>query len=215
MGCGRVGSRLAETLDELGHSVAILDQSADSFRRLSASFQGRTVEGVGFDRDNLVKAGIDTADAFAAVSSGDNSNIIAARVARETYGIDRVVARIYDPRRAALYARLGIPTVATVSWTTEQMLRLLLPSEPDNVWTDDLGAVEMHRVNLHRSWFGHRAEDLTHSVPSRVVLIYRAGGVILPTADSVLQEGDEPLLVSHRDARAQVIAHCEAPAGGS
>ncbi|HQR81241.1 MAG TPA: TrkA family potassium uptake protein, partial [Actinomycetota bacterium] len=189
MGCGRVGSRLAGTLDELGHSVAIIDQQAASFSRLGPDFEGKKIQGIGFDRDALLAAGIEEAQAFAAVSSGDNSNIVAARVAREKFGVERVVARIYDPRRAAIYARLGIPTVATVAWTTEQMMRQLLPGEPEHLWTDGSGSAVMHRVNLHRTWYGRRAEDLTFGLPARVALIYREGGVVLPTADSVLQEG--------------------------
>ena len=127
MGCGRVGATLGAELDALGHSVAVVDQAAKAFRRLPADFGGRTVTGMGFDREVLEEAGIRGADAFAAVSSGDNSNILAARVARETFGVTNVVARIYDPRRAAVYQRLGIPTVATVTWTADQMMRRLLP----------------------------------------------------------------------------------------
>ena len=127
MGCGRVGSSLAQILESRGHTVAVIDQNSDAFRRLPAGFEGRTVAGIGFDRDVLREAGIEQAEAFAAVSSGDNSNILAARVARETFGVESVVARIYDPGRAAVYQRLGIPTVATVRWTADQMLRRLLP----------------------------------------------------------------------------------------
>lgn len=208
MGCGRVGSRLARTLDEIGHSVAVIDQNAASFSRLGSAFEGLTVRGIGFDKDTLLAAGIEQAQAFAAVSSGDNSNIVAARVAREKYDVERVVARIYDPRRAAIYARLGIPTVATVAWSTEQMMRHLLPDEPDQMWTDDTGAVVMHRVNLERSWYGRRAEDLTFGLPTRVAMIYREGGVVVPTADSVLQEGDDPVLLTAKESVDRVTAHC-------
>ena len=127
MGCGRVGSALAQTLEQQGHTVAVIDQDPTAFRRLGSGFGGRRVTGVGFDQDTLREAGIEEAGAFAAVSSGDNSNIIAARVAREMFGIENVAARIYDPRRAEVYQRLGIPTVATVRWTADQMLRRLLP----------------------------------------------------------------------------------------
>jgi len=208
MGCGRVGSRLARNLDELGHSVAVIDQSAASFSRLGSGFEGKTVQGIGFDRDAMLAAGIEQAQAFAAVSSGDNSNIVAARVAREKFGVERVVARIYDPRRAAIYARLGIPTVATVAWTTEQVMRHLLPGDPAQLWTDETGAAVMHRVELNRTWYGHRAEHLTFGLPSRVAMIYREGGVIVPTADSVLQEGDEPVLLTAKEAFDEVCEHC-------
>ena len=126
MGCGRVGSSLALSLARLGHEVAVVDRESTSFRRLGKDFPGTTVLGMGFDRDVLLRAGVERADAFAAVSSGDNSNIISARVARETFGVDRVVARIYDPKRAAVFERLGIPTIATVPWTTDRFLQSLL-----------------------------------------------------------------------------------------
>ncbi len=127
MGCGRVGATLAQSLESHGHSVAVIDQNPDSFRRLDVEFSGSKVTGLGFDRDTLTQAGIDDAYGFAAVSDGDNSNILAARVVRETYGIENVVARIYDPHRAEIYQRLGISTVATVRWTADQMLRRMLP----------------------------------------------------------------------------------------
>ena len=131
VGCGRVGSGLAATLENQGHSVAVIDRRAQAFRRLPDGFCGRKVVGVGFDRARLDEAGIGEAGALAAVTNGDNSNIVVARVAREAFQIDRVVARIYDARRAAIYERLGIPTVATVQWTTERVLRRILPdSQP-------------------------------------------------------------------------------------
>src|SRR6476661_6685127 len=141
MGCGRVGSALAKGLETGGHSVAVIDRDAAAFRRLSAEFSGQRVTGVGFDRDTLVEAGIERAEAFAAVSSGDNSNIIAARVARETFSVENVVARIYDPRRAEVYQKLGIPTVATVRWTADQMIRRLLPQGVSSLWRDPTGEV--------------------------------------------------------------------------
>ncbi len=128
MGCGRVGATLARSLSERHYDVAVIDMEPTSFRRLGSSFEGRTVTGVGFDRGVLIAAGIKDAYAFAAVSSGDNSNILAARVARETFGVEHVAARIYDPRRAAVYQRLGIPTVATVRWTADQIIHRLLPT---------------------------------------------------------------------------------------
>src|SRR5690349_19052536 len=143
MGCGRVGSMIATGLETRGHSVAVVDQDATAFRRLPRDFGGRQVVGVGFDRDTLVEAGIEQAWAFAAVSSGDNSNIISARVARETFGVDNVVARIYDPGRAEVYQRLGIPTVATVRWTVDQMLRRLLPHGSEPEWRDPSGTIQI------------------------------------------------------------------------
>ena len=123
VGCGRVGSALANNLSSAGHTVAIIDKRSEAFARLGSGFTGQAIAGIGFDRDRLLEAGIERAGALAAVTSGDNSNIMIARVARETFGVERVVARIYDPRRAAIYQRLGIPTVATVAWTSERVLR--------------------------------------------------------------------------------------------
>jgi len=152
MGCGRVGSTLAQNLESRGHSVAIIDQNPDAFRRLRPDFSGLTVTGVGFDREVLIEAGIERADAFAAVSSGDNSNIISARLARETFGVDRVAARIYDQKRAEVYERLGIPTVATVRWTADRMLRHLVPHGVLELWRDPTSTVSIVEVPLHPGW---------------------------------------------------------------
>src|SRR3954469_9381880 len=154
MGCGRVGSTIAHSLETAGHSVAVVDQDAGAFRRLGPDFRGRQVTGVGFDRDTLVEAGIEEAEALAAGSSGDNSNLISARVARETFGVENVVARIYDPKRAEVYARLGIPTVATVRWTADEMLRRLIPDGAHSVWSDPSGHVVLVDVHLHSAWAG-------------------------------------------------------------
>ena len=154
MGCGRVGATLAKDLEAKGHTVAVIDQNREAFRRLGSDFKGTTVAGVGFDRDTLVEAGVERAAAFAAVSNGDNSNILAARVARETYGVANVVARIYDPGRAEIYQRLGIPTVATVLWTTDQIMRRLLPSGSQSEWRDASGTVILSEVHIDSGWHG-------------------------------------------------------------
>jgi trk system potassium uptake protein TrkA len=190
MGCGRVGSSLATELEAAGHSVAIIDQSREAFRRLGPNFKGRTVTGVGFDRDTLLEAGIETADAFAAVSNGDNSNILAARVARETYGVDNVVARIYDPGRAEIYQRLGIPTVATVIWATDQILRRLVPEGSRSEWRDASGSVQLCEMHPHKDWFGMAITELEAATGARVAFITRLGEGLIPDGHSVLQEGD-------------------------
>lgn len=190
LGCGRVGSLLADRLDEGGHSVAIIDQDPQAFRRLGGRFSGTTVKGIGFDRETLEKAGIDRAHAFAAVSSGDNTNILAARVARETYGVEHVVARIYDPRRAEVYQRLGIPTVATVSWTAGQIMRRLLPQGGLEEFRDASGQVLLAEVPAHASWYGHAVSDIEIATGARVGFISRLGSAMVPTADAVLQDGD-------------------------
>jgi trk system potassium uptake protein TrkA len=190
MGCGRVGSTLAETLDTYNVSVAVIDQEASAFRRLAPSFGGRTVTGVGFDREVMVEAGIEHATAFAAVSSGDNSNIVAARVARETFGVENVVARIYDPGRAEVYQRLGIATVATVRWTADQMLRRLRPEGALSEWSDASGAIRMAEVHVDASWVGLPLTRLEEATGARVAFLTRLGEGTLPTPETVYQEGD-------------------------
>jgi trk system potassium uptake protein TrkA len=190
MGCGRVGSSLAETLDSQGVSVAVVDQETDSFRRLPPTFGGRTVTGVGFDREVLVEAGIERASAFAAVSSGDNSNIVAARVARETFGVENVVARIYDPRRAEVYQRLGISTVATVRWTSDQILRRIRPAGAESEWTDASGFVRLAEVHVAPTWIGQLLTRIEAMTPARVAFLTRLGEGMIPGAETVLQEGD-------------------------
>jgi trk system potassium uptake protein TrkA len=190
MGCGRVGSSLATELEELGHTVSIIDQSREAFRRLGPDFKGRTISGIGFDRDTLLEAGIETADAFAAVSNGDNSNILAARVARETYGIGNVVARIYDPGRAEIYQRLGIPTVATVLWATDQIMRRLVPEGSRSEWRDATGTIELAEVHPHAHWLGMPITYIESSTTARVAFITRLAEGLVPNQHTVLQEGD-------------------------
>jgi trk system potassium uptake protein len=190
MGCGRVGSTLAHILEDRDSSVAIIDRDPEAFRRLGSTFKGERVTGVGFDRAVLIQAGIERADAFAAVSSGDNSNIIAARVARETFGVARVAARIYDPRRAEVYERLGIPTVATVRWTADQMLRKLLPEGTEPLWRDPTGTIVLAEVAFSPAWIGEQVKAVEASTMTRIVFIDRLGQAFVPDAGTVLQEGD-------------------------
>jgi trk system potassium uptake protein TrkA len=190
MGCGRVGSTLAHILEDSGLSVAIIDRDPQAFRRLRAGFRGKRVTGVGFDRDVLMEAGIESATAYVAVSSGDNSNIISARVAREMFGVDNVVARIYDPRRAEVYQRLGIPTVATVRWTADQILRRILPEGAEPLWRDPTGSVVLAEVTVNPDWIGTRAVDLESRVKARVAFVNRMGEALTVTEDTVVQEGD-------------------------
>ena len=190
MGCGRVGSSLATELEAAGHTVAVIDQAREAFRRLGPNFKGRTVTGVGFDRDTLREAGIQDADAFAAVSNGDNSNILAARVARETYGVQNVVARIYDPGRAEIYQRLGIPTVATVIWATDQILRKLLPEGSRSEWRDASGAIQLCEMHPHNDRYGKATSLIEELTPARVAFITRLGVGLIPDQHTVLQQGD-------------------------
>ena len=204
MGCGRVGSALAKSLESAGHSVAIIDRDAGAFRRLPAEFTGQRVTGIGFDRDTLVEAGIERAEAFAAVSSGDNSNILAARVARETFGVENVVARIYDPRRAEVYQKLGIPTVATVRWTADQVLRRLVPAGMLSEWRDPSGNVVLAELAYNEGWIGHKVTRLEEQSGARVSLLTRLGEGILPHRGTVIQDGDLVHVTMRWDEREQV-----------
>ncbi|MBZ2195660.1 potassium channel family protein [Occultella gossypii] len=190
MGAGRVGVTLAETLESKGHSVAIIDQNPEAFRRLSDDFAGSRVTGMGFDREALKQAGIEDAYAFAAVSSGDNSNIIAARVVREVFGIDNVVARIYDPGRAQIYQRLGITTVATVRWTADQVLRRMMPTGAASEYRDASGGVSLCEMDLHEGWIGHTVRQLQNLAKTRIAYITRFGDAYIPSPLDVLQEND-------------------------
>ncbi len=214
MGCGRVGSGLALELEAAGHTVAIIDQNRESFRRLGPDFIGRTVAGVGFDRDTLLEAGIEEAHAFAAVSNGDNSNILAARVARETYGVENVVARIYDSGRAEIYQRLGIPTVATVLWTTDQILRRLVPDGSRSEWRDASGLVQLCEVTLNPQWYGRPATLINELTPAQLAFITRLGEGLIPTEKTVLQEGDlVHVMVAEKDLAALDAILAEPPEG--
>jgi trk system potassium uptake protein TrkA len=211
MGCGRVGSTLARSLEKRGHTVAVIDIVPDSFRRLGPDFGGRTIKGVGFDREVLVEAGIEEAEGFAAVSSGDNSNILSARVVRETFGVHNVVARIYDPGRAEVYERLGIPTVATVRWTADQVLRRLLPAGSEPQWRDPSGAVRLMEVHVARSWVGRTIDQIEQATGARVPFVFRLGAGIVPKRSTVFQDGDL-LYIAVADAR---LADVESILGGA
>lgn len=208
MGCGRVGSSVADGLSRIGHEVAVIDRDNTAFNRLSPEFAGARILGQGFDRDVLLRAGIEDANAFAAVSSGDNSNIISARLARETFGVRRVVARIYDAKRAELYERLGIPTIATVPWTADRLLNALTQETEITKWRDPTGTVAVAQVVLHEDWVGYRATDLEQATGARVAFLIRFGTGVLPEPKTVIQAGDQVYVaaISGRVAEAVAIA---------
>ncbi len=199
IGCGRVGSELAMRLSNEGHSIAVIDKTERAFRRLPEKFVGQAIVGFGFDRDHLLQAGILHADAVAAVTSGDNSNILSARIAKETFAIKNVVARIYDPRRAVIYQRLGIQTVATVTWTTEQAIRRLIPDSITPEWSDPAGKILLVERNLPDALCGAKIESL-NSKTARVVMVTRANIARFSNADLIGQEGDILHILIERDA---------------
>ncbi|MEI6453125.1 MAG: TrkA family potassium uptake protein [Actinomycetota bacterium] len=189
-GCGRVGSGLAITLAEQGHSVAVIDRNAKAFKRLGVGFSGSTVIGSSFDRMVLQSAGIRDADGLAAVSNGDNTNILTARIARENYGVKNVVARIYDPRRAMIYKKLGIPTVATVTWTVDQVERWLSPERTTELWNDSSGKLMLIERILPSSWAGASLKTLEELSGARLVAVTRAGVARLDGHALIGQDGD-------------------------
>ncbi len=211
MGCGRVGSMLALHLEEAGHTTAVIDQDANAFRRLGDTFAGTTVAGVGFDQDTLIQAGIERAEAFAAVSNGDNSNIIAARVARETFNVRTVVARIYDAKRAEIYERLGIPTIATVPWTANRLFRQILGESTQETWRDPSGAVALVQCHLNESWIGHRLSEVQQATGGRVAMITRFGVGEIPIESTIVQDGDVIHLLITDEHRATLADTVENP----
>jgi trk system potassium uptake protein TrkA len=210
VGCGRVGSELAGTLEKDGHSVAVVDKNGQAFRRLPQGFGGSTVVGFGFDRDHLLEAGIDRAGALAAVTNGDNSNILTARIARENFGIERVVARIYDPRRALIYQRLGIPTVATVSWATDQVIRRLLPGEVKADWSDPSAKICVVERGLPVAWAGKKLSGLNEPGRFWLTAVTRLGSARIVATDIVGQEGDVLTFTAATDALDALTQRLEA-----
>jgi trk system potassium uptake protein TrkA len=216
VGCGRVGAGLATELEREGHSVAIIDKLQRAFRRLPPDWGGQKVVGFGFDKEHLDEAGAGHADALAAVTSGDNSNILTARIARETYDIANVVARIYDPRRAEIFQRLGIPTVPSVTWTIDQVFRRILPGEGTFEWTDGSGQLHLVERPMPAPWAGKKIVSL---LPDgvRLVSVVRALAAVLHVDDLVGQDGDV-LYLAVTDASAGRLAELfegsPAPGGG-
>ncbi len=190
VGCGRVGSELAVELEASGHTVSVIDRSKDAFMNLPERWSGRAVLGYGFDRDHLEQAGIKQAGAFAAVTRGDNTNIVSTRVAKEWYGVTNVVARIYDPRRALIYERMGIPTAASVQWATDQAIRRLFPDVSHMDWIDKTGGLSLVEYTLPRELAGVPLDPLVTDKEARLIAITRAGGIRLLQPGTIAQEGD-------------------------
>jgi len=206
VGCGRVGRELAVALEKDGHSVAVMDKDRNAFHELAESFGGKAVLGFGFDRDHLEQAGIREATALAAVTNGDNTNILTARIARETYEVPHVVARIYDPRRADIYRQLGIATVAAVAWTTDQVLRRLFPERSVGEWTDASGTVSLLERALPDAWAGRKLSELDDRDRFRLTALTRSGLARLVGPELVGQEGDILHLIVRNDARHELEA---------
>jgi trk system potassium uptake protein TrkA len=200
MGCGRVGSELSNELVGDGHDVTVIDKNPEAFFRYPPGDRAGTVVGLGFDRDVLEEAGIKEADAFVAVSSGDNSNIVSARVALERYHVPKVVARIYDPRRADIYERLNIPTVATTRWGVKQIQLMLLHDRQEI--RETLGGGELLRLRMPVAQHMIGKPATAFNVPGQILIagVSRGGGGFLPTGENTLQAGDYLIVMLTEDA---------------
>ncbi len=200
MGCGRVGAELTVQLAKAGHEVSIIDKRREAFDRLPPGFDAKRFVGIGFDREDLEEAGIKDADAFVAVSSGDNSNILSARVAREYYHVPTVIARIYDPRRAEIYERLNIPTVASVKWAAKQVMLMLFHSREEI--KESLGGGDLFRLRVvvPGHLVGKPVSVLGAHKQVIVAGVERGGQGFIPEAGSTFQEGDVAHVIVHREA---------------
>ncbi len=190
MGCGRVGSRLARRLERQGHSIGIIDKNPEAFHLLGLDFRGKVVEGIGFDKDTLIKAGIEKADAFIAVSSGDNSNFVASRIAKDYFRVPKVITRIYDPRRADIYRHVGVPTVAPVAWCTNRIFDLLYLQHTHSENTFGNGEVELMQFALPANLDGRRVRDFEAPGEIHIAAIERDGAAFIPVAGTALARND-------------------------
>ena len=190
IGCGRVGAGLAQTMLLRGHSVVVVDKDPLAFERLGSGFKGQTVIGVGFDRDVLLKAGIERADGLAAVTASDETNVLIGRIAQQIFRVPRVIARLYDVRQAEIYRRLGLPTIAPTSWGINRIADMLLYSPLDAVYSLGAGEVELVEIQVPQTLVGRLARDLTLPGEIHVVAITRDGKTFLPTPGATLQKGD-------------------------
>ena len=190
IGCGRVGAGLAKTLIDRNHSVTIVDKDPLAFEKLGSKFKGQTIAGIGFDRDVLLKAGIERADGVAAVTASDEANVVASRIARDIFHVPRVVARLYDIRQAEIYKRLGIQTIAPTGWGINRIADLLLYSPLETVFSLGSGEVELVVAEASLPLVGKIVRDLTVAGEIHIVSITRANKTFLPTLGTIFREGD-------------------------
>ncbi|HHX65798.1 MAG TPA: potassium transporter TrkA [Chloroflexi bacterium] len=190
IGCGRMGAELAQTLDRHGHGVTVVDSDPDAFGRLGPGFNGRTVVGIGFDRDVLLDAGIERADGLAAVTTSDEANLVAARLAQQIFRVPRIVARVYDPSKAEIYRRLGLQTISPVTWGVNRIAELLSFSPLSTVISLGGGAVDLVEVGVSPLLVGRTVNDVTVLGEVHVVAISRGGHTFLPTLGTGFREGD-------------------------
>ncbi len=190
MGCGRVGLQVSLILAEQNHAVTVIDHDENAIARLGSDFKGKVVRGLGFDRNVLIEAGVESADAFVAASSSDNANIVAARIARNIFHVPRVVARLYDPRQAEIYKRLGLMTISTTNWGAERICEVVTHTDLDVVYTFGRGEASLIVIEASPQLAGRTVNHI--SIPSEVVVvsITREDQAFLPLPGSEIQEGD-------------------------
>ena len=214
MGCGRVGEQLAQLMSEEGHDVAVIDYDASALARLGSDFKGRRVKGVGFDRDVLLRAGIEEADGFAAMSSSDNANVVAARIARTIFHVPRVVARLFEPERAEVYKRLGLVTISSTTWGAERTRELLTHAQLDAVRSFGAGEVQLLEIEVPPGLVGHSVRDLSVPGEVTVITITRDGKALLPLLGTAFQAGDVIHLAVLSDAMDRVAQLLDLDEGG-
>jgi trk system potassium uptake protein TrkA len=200
VGCGRVGASTAAELARAGHDVVVIDRDPDAFRLLPTGFTGRTLVGTGFDREVLESAGIREADALVASASGDNTNAVAARIAKETYRVPDVVARIFDPRRADIYRRYGVQTFAPTSWSVSKIVELIVSPHLEREMAFGNGEVQLLAAWVPVHLVGKPVRDLAIPGEIRVALLVRMGKGIVPVSGTALEKDDQVFVVIHQTA---------------
>ena len=190
MGCGRIGSQVSGLMDANGHDVTVIDHDANAIGRLGPNFKGRVVQGLGFDRNVLMEAGIERADAFVAASSSDNANIVAARIARNIFRVPRVVARLYDPHRAEIYQRLGLTTISSTNWGAERIYQVLSHTDLDVLYTFGRGEVSLVVVEAPLQLIGKNVGQLIVSGEIEVISITRDDQAFIPVHGTEFKQGD-------------------------
>ena len=190
IGCGRLGAGLGDTLSQRGHVVTVVDRDPTAFERLGPLFHGKTLTGCGFDREVLLKAGIERVDALAAITDSDEVNVVAARIARQFFRVPRVVARLYDPRKAEIYRRLGLQTISQVTWGINRIVELICYSRLETIMSLGSGEVDVVEAEIHHLLVGRTVNELTIAGEVHVIAITRRGKTFLPTLGTEFSEGD-------------------------
>jgi trk/ktr system potassium uptake protein len=208
-GCGRMGEQVSRTLSGAGHAVSVIDEDPKALERLGVDFKGLRVQGIAFDRKILIQAGIETADAFAATSPSDNTNIISARIARDIFHVPRVVARLYDPRRAEIYRRLGLVTISMINWGAERIVELLTHANLDPILSFGKGEIILTAIELPPQLEGHSVRQLSVPGEIQVVVITRDGEALMPSPGTEFRQDDLVHLMVHASAIGRLEALLE------